>query len=164
LYDPSTGKFSATGSMLDDWSEHAAVLLRDGRVLIVGGQGDCGPIPSGGICDDGPPSSAEIYDPRAGRFRRTGPMLQDQGETGLWSAAAMLSDGRVLIAGGGLRSARTLATAELYDPGSDGFTSAGVMTTPRQRHTMTLLRDGSVLIAGGESETATLSSAEIYRQ
>jgi WD40 repeat protein len=164
LYDPSTGKFSATGSMLDDRSGHSAILLRDGRVLTVGGQGDCGAMPSGTICIPGPPASAEIFDPRTGAFKRTGSMLRDQGETGVWSAAAMLSDGHVLITGGGLDGGRILATAELFDPLSDGFSPAVAMKTPRSNHTMTLLRDGTVLIAGGESETATLSSAEIYRQ
>ena len=37
IWDPATGLFSPTGSMQTGTATHAAVLLRDGRVLIAGG-------------------------------------------------------------------------------------------------------------------------------
>jgi hypothetical protein len=79
--------------------------------------------------------------------------------------ATLLPDGTVLIAGGskniGFRS--ELASAEIYDPASGSFRETGSMTTPREGHSATLLRDGRVLIAGGSANgVTTLSSAETY--
>ena len=39
LYNPATAMFSPTGSMTTERSQHTATLLRDGRVLIIGGVG-----------------------------------------------------------------------------------------------------------------------------
>ena len=63
-----------------------------------------------------------------------------------------------------LGAASHVPMAMAQSPGT--FTATGDMTTPRYRHTTTLLADGTVLIVGGAPEEAfgvvVLSSAELY--
>ena len=138
LYDPSTGKFTVTGSLRTPRVWHTATLLTDGRVLI-----------AGGTAVSEPAEAAELYDPKTGTFTYTGVMndLRFEGST-----ATLLADGRVLIAGG--RDAVTFGTttdkAEIYDPATGKFTATGSMAHARSYHSATLLRDGRVLVAGGQ--------------
>jgi hypothetical protein len=82
--------------------------------------------------------------------------------------ATLLSDGRVLVAGGGGSGlSALLATAELYDPASGSWTATGSMNGVRILHTATLLADGRVLVAGGadgigETSVDALATAELY--
>jgi hypothetical protein len=161
LYDPKTGKFSPTGSMITARGGQTATLLSDGRVLIAGGA-------TAGISVGKILASAELYDPKTGTFSPTGSMITARGG----QTATLLSDGRVLIAGGSdLRliaggsdspgdslAGGSLASAELYDPTTGKFSPTGSMTTARVGQTATLLSDGRVLIAGGSD-----SSAELYQ-
>jgi hypothetical protein len=80
--------------------------------------------------------------------------------------ATLLTDGRVLVAGG--RHCENgicfpVASAEIYSPTAGTWNSAGNMTVPRVGHTATLLPDGMVLVAGGENSAGTaLASADLY--
>lgn len=77
--------------------------------------------------------------------------------------ATLLTDGRVLIAGG--RGDSVTATAELYDPVRKQFVMTASLQVARYKHTAGLLPDGRVLIAGGSDERdwhGLLNSAEIY--
>jgi hypothetical protein len=75
--------------------------------------------------------------------------------------ATLLSNGKVLVAGGFAGDENSVATAEVFDPNTNTFSSAGNMSFPRAGHTATLLPNGKVLIAGGYNGNY-LDSAEIY--
>ncbi|HEX2756422.1 MAG TPA: kelch repeat-containing protein [Candidatus Limnocylindrales bacterium] len=156
VYDPRTGSFTTTGTMPDGRAYHAATLLSDGRVLITGGVTFGGANPS--------LASVELYDPRTGKFSPTGAMTVGR----VYQTATLLSDGRVLIAGG-LAHGRVYAnnpqfldSAELYDPKVGKFSPTGSMTDARTYHGATLLADGRVLVTAGYGDVAPLASAEIY--
>lgn len=85
-------------------------------------------------------------------------------------AAALLTDGRVLIAGG-YTIANSVVTcsltdAQLFDPATSTWAATGRMATGRSLHTATTLDDGRVLVAGGVDCTFYISvvyaSAEIF--
>jgi len=135
LFDPAAGTFAVGPAMREARSGHTATVLRDGRVLVVGGW--TGRYRAA--------ASAELYDPRAGRFSPAGALAAPRAD----QSATLLADGRVLVAGGYDPNMNALATAELYDPATNAFTPTGAMTLPRGAHTATLLDDGRVLVVGG---------------
>jgi WD40 repeat protein len=151
LYDPATGKFTPTGQMTVARHKHGAVLLASGKVLVVGG--------SDNRDWHGEYSSAEIYDPAAGRFGATGEMGTSRFK--LPYAAVLLNSGTVLVAGGG-------SFAEVYDETKGSFSKVnGNLGAARFFASATVLPDGKTLITGGYAETRgslpSTASAWIYR-
>jgi hypothetical protein len=145
--------FASTASLLTDRFGFTATLLLDGKVLVAAG----GINASGGTDVIG---DAELYDPAEGTFHRSSSTASPR----IFHSATLLPNGKVLLVGGlGLSgtNAITLKTADIYDPNLDSFTATGEMTSARQGHTITLLKNGKVLVAGGKSD-AFLATAEIY--
>jgi hypothetical protein len=84
-----------------------------------------------------------------------------------FQTATLLSDGRVLVAGGspsGWSWTTPLPdTGEIYDPKTGTFTPTGPMMLRRTSHAATLLADGRVLITGGLANDGTeLTAAEVF--
>jgi WD40 repeat protein len=71
----------------------------------------------------------------------------------LQHTASLLSNGKVLIAGGGegpdlIDGYKVVSQSETFDPVAGSFASAGTLS--RDAHTATVLNNGDVLFAGGE--------------
>ena len=66
------------------------------------------------------------------------------------------------LVAGGFAGSVTLASAELYDPGSGTWANTASLATPHDGHSATLLPNGKVLVAGGNDGHRNTASAELY--
>ncbi len=151
---PSAGFWTTTGSLNTIRALYTLTRLPNGKVLAAGGEG-------AGYFSV---ATAELYDPTLGIWTATGPLATDRyGHT-----ATLLGNGKVLVAGG-LQSFNTygnIASTELYNPTNGTWATNQPMTTSRYGFTATLLGNGKVLAAGGQSHDASgytgQASAELY--
>ena len=144
--------FTSTGGMETARQAHAAIVLRDGRVLVVGGRTALGGFRTGGnkVYD-----SSELYDPATGTWSTTGSMTHKRST----HTVTLLQDGRVLAVG--TKGKKT--TPEVFDSSADAWSLTGEMIASRGEHTATLLGDGTVLVTGGRTATLQyLRAAEVY--
>lgn len=159
VYDPGTGTWKATAPLRTARFEHTATALPDGKVLVTGGQGPDG---SGKLTAL---DSTEVYDPAADGFVSSTSL----GEARTNHAAVFLpASSTVLVVGGagGPNADISLGSAELYDTRSGSWTRVSPLGSTRTGETATLLRDGRVLVAGGEAaqrgQRRSLNSSEVY--
>lgn len=83
IYDPTSNKWTLAKNMTKIRCGHSASTLRDGRVFVMGGEGDVG-------------KTSEFFDPKRGEWS-SGPDLPRS----FWGhTATLLLDGRILIVGG----------------------------------------------------------------
>jgi PKD repeat protein len=144
IYDPASASWSMTAGNLTGTESSAhliTVSLPDGNVLVVGS------------------SNSQVFNPASGMFSQA--IALNTPRTA--AAAALLPNGRVLLAGGS-RSNMSLATADIWDPATNTWTAAtGSMMTPRTSATATPLADGRVLIVGGYNDNpGRVGSAELF--
>jgi len=106
LYDPTTGNWTATGSVLQGRERHTATVLQNGQVLAAGGDYYDG-VNAGFLTE------CELYDPALGTWSATASMSTPR----YGARAALLPNGRVLEAGGDTDFAGDpTPLAELYTP------------------------------------------------
>ena len=157
VFDPKDAIVQPAGSMIVPRCFGSETQLPGGQVLI-----------AGGIRCDEPEreaiKAAEIYDP-SGQFGRVGAMSVAR----VCHSATVMKNGKVLIAGGAsaLSNGVALESAEIFDPSKSSFSQTGSMTKARACPTATLRNDGTVLIAGGQSQNGIappvdLTDSEIY--
>ncbi|WP_437967715.1 kelch repeat-containing protein [Sorangium sp. So ce260] len=151
LYDPELDTWTPTAPMNIPRYTHQQTVLESGEVLVTGGYGWPSPLREVEI----PLDSAELYDPASGTWRLAAPMRSPR----IGHTSTLLSDGKVLVAGGVHPDAGE--DAEVYDPASDTWTPTGPTSTLRILHSATLLPSGKVLAAGG-IDGRSGKSTELY--
>ena len=139
------GRFVRTGDMVIPRFGHSAVLLNDGRVLITGGYWN-----EKGHNNTTAPKSAEIYNPKTGKFTRTGDMHFGRA----YHSTILLNDGKVLVVGGGPQQ------AELYNPETSKFSVTGSLPVKffnaiGEQASVIKLKNGEIFIIEGVSKDGT---------
>ena len=152
LYDLTNKTWSSLPDMNFARRDHTETLLANGKVLLLGGGGDPG------VNDL---DTAELYDP-ATKTWALPTTLSTLNETRSYHTATLLTNGKVLVVGGGLDNRN-----EIYDPAAAGGTKAAfaatdISPTGRYSQTATRLKDGSVLVVGGFDGAIALKSAELF--
>ena len=99
---PAVGAWTASPDLVSIRGTTTAVVLKDGKVLAIGG----------GVGQQGV-AAVEVFDPASGVWQATTPMAQAR----RGHQATLLGDGRVMVAGG-INEGELLASVEIFDPAS----------------------------------------------
>lgn len=142
LFDPTTGAWTPTGSLVRARADHLVAVLADGRPLVAGGWQNG----LGGVLQ------TETYDPATGQWTLT-PGALDLMRLG--AAVAPLANGGVLVAGG----CCTTATSEVFWPLDGTWSFWDPLPAPRFAPSSTLLPDGRTLLVGGHGADGVLQTS-----
>jgi hypothetical protein len=151
LYDPFEDVWLPAPAMLDARSGHTALQLPDWTVLVIGGTNSSGPV-----------SGVERYSPDTNSFTHAGVVNHPRTD----AAAAVLDDGRVLVAGGLITDTSgqsgVAASSEIFDPVTGISSDSAALNAARASASATTLFDGRIAVIGGNDGSGDLASAEIY--
>jgi hypothetical protein len=140
-YSPELDSFERVEASLTDarWG-HSATLLRDGRVLIVGGFDDQGAALA----------SSELFDPSTRTFSPAAALSAARA----LHTATLLPDDRVLIAGGvGDLNLHRVRSVDVYQSGRFGRVEPGPIGSSFP-HTVVLEADGKATLRWGDASVA----------
>jgi IPT/TIG domain/Kelch motif/Galactose oxidase, central domain len=132
IYDIAANTSTPTGSMSLSRRFHNAVLLSTGKVLVTPGE------------DLLSADMLEIYDPVSGKFSQAQLHIGRNDGT-----AIVLSDGRVLLAGGAFLS-EVLFSAEVFDPITQSLVFTDNAAVDHFLGRSVLLTNGTILIVGSD--------------
>ena len=166
-YNPEFAQFNPVHAhMKSDRVGAAAVMLDDGRALIVGGKSgqvltSFGPGTMS-LNSMTPLNTAEVFDPESNSFIATGNMHAPH----YLPRLSKLADGNVLVTSGWQQQGPVvvgMGAADVFVPGSSSFAGIPPMHVARLQNSSTILPDGNVLIAGGIDGTSVVTaSVEFY--
>ncbi len=152
-----------TNSMALARGAHTATRLQDGRILIAGGDDGSGRL-------DAITDSSELFNPATGRWESAGVMGRQRTQ----HIAALLNDGRLVLAGGAgvvqaeidqQRIDQPLIETDIFNPSAGTWELIGEISVPRDGLAAATLPNGAILITGGDNgagtEDSILNSAEI---
>lgn len=186
IFDPATNTWSSDGNLAEAREAQAAVLLSDGRVLMVGGVAPPAGNPDSEIFDPIAKTSmvlpgtafsqaiaerladgrvviintvtVSVFDPSTQKFSVIEYDLPTSGQ-----AVVMLHDGRFLLAGGSDSVTGAVSPAVyVFDPTDSSLVRADTLQVARNQAAAVVLRDGSVLVAGGYNGTAAQAMVDLY--
>lgn len=169
LYNMQTGEFKALASMQEKRAGHQAILLADGRVLIIGGASYVNILTAqngrafyeSGTLNNGATAliaNAELYNPDLTTTSEGGgtvSIIKMQNPRMMFTTTPLDTDGTTfLLAGGWSEDGRDSVLEKLsYNPANGdttpAFTVIGTMLSPRVGHTATAVSGGRVLLFGG---------------
>src|SRR3954451_23000028 len=113
IFNPDTGAWSDAAAMSAGRANATATLLKNGRVLVVGGYDDA----------TGDLTSAEAYHPDTDTWSPAGALAEARDS----ATATALPNGDVLVAGGDGGKGAALATAEVFDASAGTWHTTGSM-------------------------------------
>jgi hypothetical protein len=197
LYNPATGTWTPTGNVLGQINGNAGVLLNNGKVYAqainlydpatgtwsttssppVGGSSPITLLQNGDVFTSGDVNGESLYDPSTNQWTTFPPPPCTTITQGCESAAATLSTGSVLVAGGITvvkqhypfpPLTETNGLAALFDPSALTWKKTNSLNESRAFETMTVLSNGQVLVTGGKTfdkssqQLVPIASAELY--
>lgn len=152
LYDLTAKVALPTGQLAVPRYGHTATPLRDGRVVVIGGAMTIPQNPQPAATT----GLAEIFSAASLSFNSSGTMQYPR----FYHSAILLPDGKIFVAGGTDSRGNYVPQAELFDPSTGRFSSAGTMAQSLGGTTRAVLLDETsgharVLVFGGAQSTAT---------
>jgi Kelch motif protein len=146
IYDPSANTWSAGPSLNYARNTFQAVLLHDGRILVVGS-------------DSPNKTKSEVYSPSTNSWTvYTTPYIEGSGSQAI--VLGINTNYKVLVVGISGGSGST--NAMLFDPVTNSWSTTTSLNTARSLPSLTLLSNGNALVAGGTNSSAYLKSSEEY--
>lgn len=139
IYNPATNTFTRGPDAPYVPYRSCAVRARSGRIYVMGGQLNSGQ----------PTANTTLFDPETNTFGAAPPMPGPGNE----HACTLGNDGRIyaFVTDNTTRAGDLYATSHTYilDPATNTWMTGAPMPTPRQRTTAVTLRDGRIVVSGG---------------